>query len=397
MPDNRWRRVLLAPALVAFSLLTVTACLTAQPTVTPTPTRLPRPTFTMTPQQPSATATPLAAPMPLAVPTATNTARPQASPTPTNVLNPLTGLPASSSVLQKRPILVCLDNDVGARPQYGLSKADVVYEYYMENYFNTRYTAVFWGQDASRIGPMRSARLINLEVTPQYDGFLACEGGSDEVRYMLVDDKRFYDYTYLDMDLWGDGYYSIYGRHADPNVNTVLTQTNSDLLRKWLQGKGKEKAVKVTGFTFSPAGSATPAAMPAKTVTIPYPSYCCTVQWTYDPASGRYLRSVQGKPQTDGATNDQIGAANVLIIYADHQKSNILEAAPNGYGFDIKLRGEGKATVLRDGVAIAALWRRDKLTDFMQVVDASGNPIPLHPGNTWIEVVPDVNFVVDIK
>jgi hypothetical protein len=395
MADAHWRRILLASALVAFSLLALTACQTAQPTVTPTPTRLPRPTYTMTPRPPSPTVTPAVAA------TSTHTplpqVQPQASPTPTGVLNPLTGLPISQALLQKRPILVCLDNDVGARPQYGLAKADVVYEYYMENYFNTRYTAVFWGQEADRIGPMRSARLINLELTPEYDGFLACEGGSDAVRYLLVDDKRFYDYTYLDMDLWGDGYYSIYGRHADPNVNTVLTQTSTDLLRKWLQSKGKEKPVQVKGFTFSPAGSATPVGMPAQTVSIPYPSYCCNVQWTYDAASGRYLRSVQGQPQTDGATKERLSAANVLIIYADHQKSNILEAEPNGYGFDIKLRGEGKATVLRDGVATAALWRRDKLTDFMQVVDASGAPIPLHPGNTWVEVVPDVNFTVDIK
>jgi hypothetical protein len=33
----------------------------------------------------------------------------------------------------------------------------------------------------------------------------------------------------------------------------------------------------------------------------------------------------------------------------------------------------------------------------MQIVDAGGKPVPLHPGNTWIEIVPDVSFVVDFK
>jgi hypothetical protein len=30
----------------------------------------------------------------------------------------------------------------------------------------------------------------------------------------------------------------------------------------------------------------------------------------------------------------------------------------------------------------------------MQIVDTSGKPVPLHIGNTWIEVVPDVDFKV---
>jgi hypothetical protein len=66
-------------------------------------------------------------------------------------------------------------------------------------------------------------------------------------------------------------------------------------------------------------------------------------------------------------------------------------------GYRIRLTGDGKVTVFRDGVAILATWKRAGLNDFMQIVDAQGKPVPLHTGNSWIEIVPDVDFKVTFK
>ncbi len=56
-----------------------------------------------------------------------------------------------------------------ARPQFGLSQADVVYEYLMEGYGITRFSAIYYGQPSSQIGPVRSARLINYYMGALYD------------------------------------------------------------------------------------------------------------------------------------------------------------------------------------------------------------------------------------
>lgn len=76
-----------------------------------------------------------------------------------NGTNPFTGQGGGRS--GQRPLIVCVNNDYAARPQLGLSQADIVYEYLMEGYGITRFSALFYGEESSQIGPVRSARLIN--------------------------------------------------------------------------------------------------------------------------------------------------------------------------------------------------------------------------------------------
>ena len=64
----------------------------------------------------------------------------------------------------------------------GLDQADIVYEELVE-WWVTRFTAIYLSQDPEMIAPIRSARLINLYLTPQYQGVLLNSGGSDPVRW----------------------------------------------------------------------------------------------------------------------------------------------------------------------------------------------------------------------
>jgi hypothetical protein len=120
------------------------------------------------------------------------------------------------------------------------------------------------------------------------------------------------------------------------------------------------------------------------------------VRWTYDAAKQRYLRAMNGAPHLDGATKEQLSAANVIVLRARYTESDIDEGY-GAMGWRIGLQGEGTATIFRDGLAIPATWQRKGLTDFMQLVDSSGHTIPLHPGNSWVEIVPDSNFEVTVQ
>ena len=73
-------------------------------------------------------------------------------------INPLTGLqPADPSRLNRRPMVIKVSNfPRSIRPQWGLSLADHVYEYYLE-FGLTRFAAVYLGNDTQRVGPVRSA------------------------------------------------------------------------------------------------------------------------------------------------------------------------------------------------------------------------------------------------
>src|SRR5262249_40987630 len=153
------------------------ACSATSTASTPTPTVE---ATRITANTQSATDVPL--PTQTALPTATNTPLPPGiigpDSYPENV-DPLTGLVVDDpSVLNRRPLLVKISNAPPVvRPQSGISIADVIFEEYAEGGW-TRFTAVFYSHGGQHIGSVRSVRLIDLQLTPAFDGVLVFSGGS---------------------------------------------------------------------------------------------------------------------------------------------------------------------------------------------------------------------------
>lgn len=355
---------------------------TATPTKTPTPegVALAAPTETETPAPPPPT---------VALAVATDTPVPAeaaAIPDPGNIA-PFTGLPvADPARLHLRPIFVCVNNDpVGRSAHWGLSQADLIYEYIVDGFTITRITAIYQSQDAARIGPVRSARYPNVWMVDSYDGVLACSGGSDAIRYILKNEVGF---PYLDADI-DDPSNTVYFQNLGSDYRTRL-QSSTDGVRRWLAATGKEIAWSRAGFEFdtnlppSDAGAAT-------SINIPYPGGN-TVQWQYDAGAGGYVRTQGGVQQVDPATGRLIVAQNVILVGAEHQLTDIVEDSLGTKGVDIKLWGFGDLRVFRDGKVYEGTWRAE-----------SGSPprwigpgevvIKLHPGQSWVQVVQAVKDI----
>jgi hypothetical protein len=145
-----------------------------------------------------------------------------------------------------------------------------------------------------------------------------------------------------------------------------------------------EAPVVLRGFTFSdePVGGQS-----GESVYIPYPRRTSETEWRYDPDSERYGRWVLGEPLLDFIDDSQITAANVIVYYAEHQETDIVEDSNGATSIRILVNGEGRAQVFRDGVVIEGRWRTDG-TQTPEFVFPNGEPIPLKRGNTWVEVVP---------
>jgi hypothetical protein len=305
-----------------------------------------------------------------------------AQPSPTVVIpnrpageNPLTGLTVSDpAVLQRRPIHVRVGNDVGARPQAGLSAADLVYEEIVE-WWVTRYTAVYLSQTPEVVAPIRSARLINTQLTVQYNAALSNSGGSDGVRWELSQEPI----VNLDEYFWPQPYF--YRENEGWQTRLAL---NVRKARELMANKNLETIVVLRGFTFS---DTPPGGQPALTIHVAYPKRTSTVDWRYDLATGRYLRWVLGQPMTDATTKEQLSAANVILYYAEHQATEIVEDSNGATSIRILVDGEGRAQVFRDGVVLEGRWRTDG-SQTPEFVFPDGQPIPLKRGNSWIEVVP---------
>jgi hypothetical protein len=126
---------------------------------------------------------------------------------------------------------------------------------------------------------------------------------------------------------------------------------------------------------------------PATIINIPFPKRTSETEWRYDPDSGHYLRWVSGEPLVDFSNNQQISAANVVVYYADHLPTDIVEDSNGATSIRIMVNGEGRAQVFRDGKVVEGLWRTNG-AQTPEFVFPNGEPIPLKPGNSWIEVVP---------
>ena len=378
----------------AMLLMLITAC-GGQAEVPPTAVA-PLPTLENTAAAPPTTAPAATAtlpPPPTIAAAATNT--PAATPEATglNLLtaedfgtdrNPLTGeLVADPALLQRRPLAIKISNAPPSyvRPQAGLNSADWVFEHTSEGSI-TRFTLIVYGQDVDQVGPIRSARLIDVELPAMFDAALAFSGASAGVNERLNSS----DFTERIVRISDPGYYrtgedkpfehTLYGRPAvfrqgldalglntPPNFNGLLTFTSE-----------------------SPVGGS-----PASSVAIDYQWE--TVEWRYDAADGRYYRWAAGEPHLDGNTGEQVSAANIVVIAPFHvEDATICEQITNGVcthlSVQIQLWGSGTGFILRDGQQFPVTWHRDGRNDLLTFTDADGNPFPLQIGNTWVQLVP---------
>ncbi|MFP3896089.1 MAG: DUF3048 C-terminal domain-containing protein [Anaerolineales bacterium] len=285
--------------------------------------------------------------------------------------------------LRRRVLAVRVGNDPGIRPQEGLGLADIVYEELMEGGDLTRLTAIYLNNDAERIRPIRSARLVSLDIVSQYDGALVHTGAHDRVRYM-ISQASFVD---LDEFFHRQPYGYLYGYDWRGRVYTSV-----QAVHEYLEKKGWEREEPIDGYQFDPQ---VPTGKDASTVHIPYP-WQCVVDWTYAPEKGYYLRQVQGRPFMDRSTDEQIHAENVILFYAEHKRTSILDHAHGAPLLDIDMSGSGPAQICRDGVVIEGEWIAEEPGELIEYYDSEGNIIPLKPGKTWIQLVP-LDYEADIE
>lgn len=318
---------------------------------TPTPTRTPRPTYT---------------------PTGAGT------PTPDPNKCPLTAEHLEDAALgQRRPLIIKIGNDSRSWPQSGIHKADVVVEHLAEGGI-TRLDAVFLCQDSEAIGPVRSARLIDIWLTYMFDGILAHVGASGGVNWILVNETSF-----PRLDDWrGDpGFYLAEGR-----VRPYSTFTSTARLWEIAEARGWQKPMQAPPLLFGNLDLEIVTERRAS-FTIPYFSINI-VRWEWDLERGKWLRFINGIPQTEAITGEQLSATNVVVIWAKHETTDIIEDENNQLSLEIKPWGRGEAVLLRDNYLIRGQWVWDGPGTRFSLFDEAGNPLPLAVGNTWIQVVP---------
>lgn len=300
-------------------------------------------------------------------------------------VNPLTGLPVDDpGALNRRPLAVKISNAPDSvRPQAGIGAADLVFEHYTEARL-TRFTAIFWTNTPPRVGSVRSARLIDLELPALYGALFAYSGASDPIRQRIAA-LPFAPRAYEGVSTGEPLYFRDPGVDPPHNLFVIPAQV-------WARAaaQGQNNPPILTGLAF--AAAPPPGGSAAQRITLDFGPD--VVRWDYDPASGRYARNDDGAPHLDANTGQQVMAANVVLIYAQHREDPaIVESEWQGhkdYSIEIQLEPLGSAVLFRDGQFVRGFWKRDSDQSPLSLwADDQGQQrLYLKPGSTWYEVLP---------
>jgi hypothetical protein len=303
---------------------------------------------------------------PPAAPDPQPSSTPASTPTPVRT-HPFTGASTSAD----GPVLaVKIDNTRSAKPQLGLRSADIVYVEQVEGGLS-RIMAIFSSKLPPRVGPVRSARISDLHLLPEF--------GKPAFAYSGVQGKmKPYVAKAPLIDVSQDDSNTGYLRTGPHSAPYNLYGTPKQLLGR---AHGASKAADM-GFRFGPAPD---GGKPVKSFTARYPAASFRFQWSA--AGKRWLVTQDGKADR-AAEGGRLGGQTIVVQQAHTTRSQFHDFLGN-YTPLVRTVGTGKATVLRDGKAYDARWSRPSESDGTTYTTASGQPMTFAPGQVWVVLVND--------
>lgn len=302
---------------------------------------------------------------------------------------------------ERRPLAVMIENHKEAKPQSGLSRADIIYEAVAEGGI-TRFLAVFYCGAAAKnleLAPIRSARTYFLDWVSEYDALYNHVGGAGRCNDPTVDERakalcQIGQYGIKDLDQFGISFPDCY-RNPDRLDHPVATEHQmvclSDNLYEIAQ-KGGWTNVDERGVSWDKNFSSWKFREDVKLEDRPvtfsaefnfwrgYKDYL--VRWEYERASNSYLRFNGGKPHMD-ISGEQMRAKNVVIQFTK-------ETGPVDEHLHLlyQTKGQGEALIFQDGRAVQGTWRKKDRISRTKFYDSLGQEIKFNRGEIWIEVLP---------
>lgn len=283
---------------------------------------------------------------------------------------PFTGL-AMEEEPDMRPVLVTINNHPKARPQSGLSEADVVYEMLAEGDI-TRLLALYQSELPGQIGPVRSARDYFVDLAAAHGALYIAHGYSPEAQSMLasgvVDHLNGMQY---------DG--SLFKRSAD-RVAPHNSYISGEAILSGAEKNGfRMDEAPDPGWRFDEEAPMTVGT--AGSFDVSYGSdKSYQSSYLYDPFSRTYTRSSGGVQTKDADDSEPVSVSNVLVLEMPHR------VVDDQGRRSIDLEAGGAACVFRDGLLYETVWEN---RGGVPTVMGGGRPFPLAPGKTWVHFVPE--------
>lgn len=281
-------------------------------------------------------------------------------------VNSLTGLEGSDG-----PVLVVkIDDTVYAHPQVGLKDADVVYIEQVEGGL-TRLAAVFSSKIPALIGPVRSARISDIELLAQYGKVAFAYSGAQRLLLPEIAAANLFD---VGANKFGPKFY-----FNDPDRIAPYAMM---LRAPELLGEGKLRGVSPAtsakmGWNF---GEADDGLISIKSAHISWPASSYDAIWSEK--EDRWLLNHNGNLNLD-AKGYVLGPKTFLVQMVSITDSIYKDKVGGITPFSATV-GSGTCFLLRNGGYSPCRWSRPTEDSGTTFTDPAGEELTFEAGQIWI-------------
>lgn len=279
---------------------------------------------------------------------------------------PLTGLDADQSTALTHPVYIAkIDNTSSSDPQIGLGEADMVVEELVEGGI-TRLAAFYYSELPTKVGPIRSMRLTDVDIASPVGARLVSSGAASQ--------------TISGLNSAGVKFYNMSNNNAvvrdDDGTHDYLHSVMADL--DLLAEEGQIAEARPDDYFDFGTEDEWEGPLKAGTVDVQM-SGSRTSQWKFE--NGRYhlLNGYMG--DGDEFVADTLITASVKVTEAPY-------VDPAGNPVPVShFEGRGTAVLFHGGQAVRATWHKDGVDDQVTFTTKSGEVL-VPAGHTWLHLVP---------
>ena len=263
-------------------------------------------------------------------------------------------------------VVVKIDDTNEAHPQVGIDKADLIYIEQVEGGL-VRLAALFSSKLPDYIGPVRSARISDIDLLAQFGKVAFFYSGAQSKLYPVIKEANLFDigamhespkiYT-RDPDRIAPYDMILYGPEVKKRIADLDVATTKDF-----------------GFTF---GDLVKKGRKISSVKVNWPAASYSANW--NGKSWDLLHNGKADVTSDGI---QISPSTFIIQTVVITDSEYQDKLGGVTPLSITV-GEGTGWVLRDGFAIKAKWNRPDASSGTTWSDLDGNEIKMAAGQVWV-------------
>ena len=288
----------------------------------------------------------------------------------------------------QRPIAIMIDNNVGNSAHAGLQESYLNYEIIVEGGL-TRIMAIFKDKDVSLIGPVRSSRHYFLDYDLESDCIYSHYGWSpyaeSDIKTLNV---KNINGLYDEEAFWRDK--TIKAPH---NVFTSIEKNYAYADKK--EYSTKTKSWKLLNYTTESISlkdnnekdeDNSSEILAANSINISY-SKSQQRSYNYDGSRKVYLRFMNQNPHVDKTTKEQLYYKNIII-------EQVTNSLLDNYGRqDLDTVGTGTGYYITNGYSKPINWTKSSRHAKTKYTYTNGTEIKVNDGNTFIQIVPNINDV----